>query len=119
MFEKNLRVAYLLDFYGDVLDSHIKDIMKAYYDDDLSLSEIALGEGISRQGVRHLIKKGEQQLELLEEKLHLAAFHNELASSVEHLEKVMTSLISENEEKFKNEISVISQVIETITSKGI
>ena len=59
MFEKNLKLAYLLDFYGDVLDEHTRGVMKAYYDDDLSLSEIAEGVGISRQGVRHVIKKGE------------------------------------------------------------
>ena len=41
MFEKNLKLAYLLDFYGDVLDEHTRSVMKAYYDDDLSLSEIA------------------------------------------------------------------------------
>ncbi len=119
MFEKNLRVAYLLDFYGDVLDAHVRDVMKAYYDDDLSLSEIANGEGISRQGVRHLIKKGEQQLELLEEKLHLADFHKILTSSAKKLENIKVALLSENEEKFKNEISVISEVVDTITSKGI
>ena len=60
MFEKNLKLAYLLDFYGDVLDEHTRTVMKAYYDDDLSLSEIAEGVGISRQGVRHIIKKGEE-----------------------------------------------------------
>ena len=58
MFVKNLKLAYLLDFYEDLLDEHIQGVMRAYYDDDLSLAEIAAGEGISRQGVRHLIKKG-------------------------------------------------------------
>ena len=46
--------------------------MKAYYDDDLSLSEIALDLGISRQGVRDLIKKAEEELMFYEDKLHLA-----------------------------------------------
>ena len=39
MFEKNLKLAYLLDFYGDVLDEHTRAVMKAYYDDDLSLGD--------------------------------------------------------------------------------
>ena len=63
MFEKNMRISYLLDFYGDLLDEHISGVMRAYYNDDLSLSEIASDEGISRQGIRHLIKKGEEMLE--------------------------------------------------------
>jgi raffinose/stachyose/melibiose transport system substrate-binding protein len=67
-----MRIAYLLDFYEDLLDEHIRSVMRAYYDDDLSLAEIAAGENISRQGVRHLIKKGEETLEFYEGKLHLA-----------------------------------------------
>jgi predicted DNA-binding protein YlxM (UPF0122 family) len=41
MFEKDLKLTYLLDFYGEVLDEHTRSVMKAYYDDDLSLSEVA------------------------------------------------------------------------------
>ena len=59
MFEKNMKIAYLLDFYGDALDDHVTTVMRAYYNEDLSLAEIADDVGISRQGVRHLIKKGE------------------------------------------------------------
>ena len=76
MFEKDLSIGFLLDFYGEVLDEHTKSVMTAYYDDDLSLAEIAEGVGISRQGVRHIIKKGEEQLLFLEERLGLAE-HNE------------------------------------------
>ena len=78
MFEKNMRIAFLLDFYGDVLDEHAKSIMKAYYEDDLSLAEIADGENISRQGVRHIIKKSEEQLDFLEQRLGLAAQFSEI-----------------------------------------
>ena len=81
MFEKNMKISYLLDFYGDVLDERVRAVMDAYYDDDLSLSEIADGEGISRQGVRHLIKKGEEHLLFLEEKLGLANHHGEIRAS--------------------------------------
>ncbi len=76
MFEKNMRYAFLLDAYGEVLDDHAKAIMTAYYEDDLSLAEIAEGEGISRQGVRHVIKKSEEQLDFLESKLGLAEHYS-------------------------------------------
>ena len=88
MFEKNMRIAYLLDFYADLLDEHIGEIMRAYYEDDLSLSEIASGAGISRQGVRHLIKKGEDQLEFYDSKLGLATRHAELVCVCESLEQI-------------------------------
>ena len=73
MFEKDLTVGTLLDFYGEVLSEHARSIMECYYCDDLSLGEIAENEGISRQGVRHIIKKAEADLRFLEEKLGLAA----------------------------------------------
>ncbi len=92
MFEKNMGISYLLDFYGDVLDEHTHEVMTAYYDDDLSLSEVASLVGISRQGVRHIIKKGEEQLTFLEEKLGLAAYHNTLSDIAERLDGVIELL---------------------------
>ncbi len=73
MFEKNLNIAYLLDFYGEVLPERKRTVMEYYYQDDLSLAEIAEEIGISRQGVRDMIKKSEEELFFYEEKLHLAA----------------------------------------------
>lgn len=81
MFEKNMKISYLLDFYGDVLDEHTGSVMRAYYNDDLSLAEIADGLNISRQGVRHIVKKGEDQLLFLEERLGLAAHYAALQSA--------------------------------------
>ena len=72
MFEKNLEIGFLLDFYGDVLSERKRTVLDFYYNDDLSLAEIALEIGISRQGVRELIKKAEEELRFYEEKLGLA-----------------------------------------------
>ena len=72
MFEKNLSMGYLLDFYGEVLSDRKREVLDFYYNDDLSLAEIAAEFGISRQGVRDIIKKAEEELCFLEEKLHLA-----------------------------------------------
>ena len=94
MFEKNLRFAYLLDFYGSVLDEHTEAVMKAYYDDDLSLSEVAAGVGISRQGVRHVIKRGEEQLEFLEERLGLAKRHENIDEAIAQLRGIAEALPS-------------------------
>ena len=72
MFTKDLSIAYLLDFYGDVLSNRKRQVLDDYYNNDLSLSEIAQDLGISRQGVRELIKKAEEELNFYEQKLHLA-----------------------------------------------
>lgn len=88
MFEKDLHIAYLLDFYGDVLPEKTHRVMEYYYEEDLSLAEIAEGEEISRQGVRHLIKRGEEELTRLENALGLAAHYAALQSAAAKLETV-------------------------------
>ena len=93
MFEKNMKLAYLLDFYIDVLDGHAQDIMRAYYEDDLSLAEIAAGVGISRQGIRHVIKKSEEEILFLEERLGLMKRQEELDSALE----IAKSLLSQKD----------------------
>lgn len=67
---KDLNIALLFDFYGEMLTDKQKDVIDLYYNEDLSLAEIAEHEGISRQGVRDNIKRGESYLLELEEKLH-------------------------------------------------
>ena len=72
MFEKNLNVGYLLDFYGELLPERKRTALDMYYNEDFSLAEIADEFGISRQGVRNIIKKSEAELFFYEEKLGLA-----------------------------------------------
>ena len=115
MFQKNLKMTYLLDFYGDVLDEHTREVMEAYYDDDLSLAEIATDEGISRQGIRHIIKRGEEQLVFLEDKLGLAEHYKKLDSYKEKLLILEKKLFDAGDEDGRN---LISEVIEQINSKG-
>ena len=118
MFEKNLKICLLLDFYGDVLDEHAGTIMRAYYEDDLSLSEIAEGEGISRQGVRHVIKKGEEQLLFLEEKLGLCAHYAELERIADALGEMARALPTSNIPEAGRYRSVLEGAVATILNKG-
>ena len=66
---KNLEIVVLLDFYGEMLTVKQRDFLGYYYNDDLTLSEIAENEGITRQGVRDAIKRAEYQLLEMESKL--------------------------------------------------
>ena len=72
MFEKDLNIGYLLDFYGELLSDRKRSVMDMYYNEDLSLAEIAEEIGISRQGARDIIKKSKEELLFYEEKLGLA-----------------------------------------------
>ena len=119
MFEKNMRLAYLIDFYIDLLDAHSQSILRAYYDDDLSLAEIASGEGISRQGIRHIIKKSEELILFYEEKLGLAKKHEAPEIAAEKLSSLKKKL-SESDPHDKEALtSEIDGVITTILGKGV
>lgn len=75
---KNMEIALLFDFYGEMLPEVQRDMFAFYYEDDLSLSEIAENRGISRQGVRDSIKRAEMQLLEMEERLGLARQFREI-----------------------------------------
>jgi predicted DNA-binding protein YlxM (UPF0122 family) len=85
MHEKNLKIGYLLDFYGEVLSERKRNVLDMYYNEDFSLSEIAEDIGISRQGVRELIKKAEEELRFFEEKLGISRRMELLDKSVNDL----------------------------------
>ena len=65
----NVEITILLDIYGEMLTEKQRDYLNYYYNDDLSLSEIAENEGITRQGVRDAVKRAETILVDMESKL--------------------------------------------------
>lgn len=69
--EKNVEVSLLFDFYGELLKPSCRQAIDLYYNEDLSLAEIAAQTGITRQGVRDSIKRSEEKLFELEKKLGL------------------------------------------------
>lgn len=111
MFEKNLNIAYLLDFYGDLLSDRKRSVMNMYYNEDLSLAEVAIEIGISRQGVRDLIKKSEEELFEYEEKLGLAQKINSLEKSAQKLNSLAAEYSLPDE--VKKEIESLTFIIES------
>lgn len=94
---KNLDVAVLLDFYGGMLTDKQRDVIDLYYNQDLSLSEIAEHEGITRQGVRDSIKRGEVFLFELEDKLGLFDSYIETLHVMQSVRYVSERIEKENE----------------------
>ena len=82
---KNLEMSYLLDFYGNVLTEKQRDMMQQYYNMDLSLSEIADNFGITRQGVRDSIKRGESVLTDLEQQVGFAEKYRLIMDGMEKI----------------------------------
>lgn len=68
MAEKNLLLGSLNDVYGEFLSAKQRRIVSAYYDEDLSLAEIAENEDITRQAVLDSLKRASAKLSSLEEK---------------------------------------------------
>ena len=67
--EKNIKISMLLDIYKNLLTAKQQDILDLYYNQNLSLSEIADEANITRQGVRKILVDGENKLFDLEDKL--------------------------------------------------
>lgn len=79
----NLEISKLLERYGSVLTDKQQRILDGYYNCDLSLSEIAENEGITRQGAGDFVKRAEAQLTELEEKLRFCDKSEKLKAAFE------------------------------------
>ena len=67
--DKKVEISMLWQIYGKLLTEKQYEYIDYYYNQDLSLSEIAENDNITRQAVRDIIKKGERKLFEYEEKL--------------------------------------------------
>ena len=81
------RMALLYDFYGDMLTDRQKEFYDLYYNEDLSLAEIAENYNITRQGVRDVIVRAEGILEELEEKTGIIRRFKKMQGQLEEIEK--------------------------------
>ncbi|MDO5559191.1 MAG: sigma factor-like helix-turn-helix DNA-binding protein [Oscillospiraceae bacterium] len=106
---KNLDYAVLLDYYGGLLTDKQKDIMELYYYEDLSLSEIAENEAITRQGVHDAIKRAQQYLDDFEQKLGFVKKIYGCRELVEKME-VRAQSLKEYNIKYMHSISVTEDV---------
>ncbi len=68
-----IEISLLLDYYGILLTEKQCELLRLSTDEDFSLGEIAEQIGISRQGVRDTLVRGEKLLYEMEAKLGLAA----------------------------------------------
>lgn len=99
---KKLTISLLLDFYGQLLSEKQLEIMDYYYNDDLSLREIAEIVGITRQGVHDTIKRSEAFLEELENKLGLLSRWQSIEEQLEHINTAVMNIENENSDVCKN-----------------
>lgn len=108
---KNLDVVLLADFYGEMLTENQRKFIEYYYSDDLSLSEIAQNEGITRQGVRDAVKRAETQLYDMEKKLGFAQRTKKISDA---LDIVMENIEEIN--KYNMNISLSREVNDAVVN---
>ena len=87
--QKDLTFSVLLDYYGPILTEKQRAILTEYYDQDLSLAEIAENYGITRQGVRDAIKHGEATLTEMENSLGYARRDAAQRADLDRLEQLV------------------------------
>ena len=87
--EKNVKISMLNEIYGKLLTQKQFEMINDYYNQDLSLSEIAENNKITRQAVRDILKKGEKKLFEYEEKLMLM---KRTLNQEKKIEKVLSEL---------------------------
>lgn len=106
--EKKVQISMLIQIYGNLLTEKQLDILDNYYNMDLSLSEIAQNNEITRQAVRDIIKKGEKKLFEFEEKLQIM---KKMLKQEKQISNILSEL-TQIEAKFTDE--QISQILEHI-----
>ncbi len=99
--ERMRRMSLLLDFYGELLSERQRQLCEYYYNDDLSLSEIAENTGITRQGVSDGIKKSEKILLQAEENLGMFSAWLRRQKDVQEIEKRLRALGVEDREVYQ------------------
>ena len=84
----------LFDFYGELLTEKKREYFDLHYNEDLSLSEIAAGEGISRQGVWDIIRRADESMRRFEAKTGLVARFARERQVLDGLEEKVETLIA-------------------------
>jgi len=109
---KDVNMALLYDYYGSFLTEKQADIFDLFYNEDLSLSEIGEHLGITRQGVRDALKRGEEILENMEDKIGMVRKTNGIMRATEILKDISNEIIVSSGSKEK--INALNEVMEEI-----
>ena len=99
---KNLEISFLLDFYGSMLTDKQRDVVELYYNEDLSLAEIAENYGISRQGVRDVIVRAEAAMTEIEDRTGIIRRFLRCREAVSNAEQAAEAIEKINRRQYDN-----------------
>lgn len=90
--DKSVKISMLLEIYRNMLTEKQADVIDLYYNQNLSLSEIAEDLNITRQAVRKSLVEAEKNLNSFEEKLK---FLEKQMSREKKIDKILTHIEDE------------------------
>lgn len=108
----NLNTSLLLDFYGKDLTEKQREALDMYYNMDLSLGEIAEELSVTRQSVRDTIKKGEERLLALEEKIGMCSFAMLIGLECDKIEAEIQNLGDSTKDNILKSLAAIRSSME-------
>ena len=102
MKNQTYRMTMLYDFYGELLTERQKEFFDLYYNEDLSLSEIAENSGISRQGVRDVIVRAEGIMQEIEDKTGLIRRFEQVRGHLDAIEQAAAEIKTINYRQYED-----------------
>lgn len=102
MKNQTYRMTMLFDFYGELLTERQREFFDLYYNEDLSLAEIAENSGISRQGVRDVIVRAEAAMQEVEDKTGLIRRFYQMQEHITAIEAAMGELKTLNYRQYED-----------------
>ena len=106
--DKNVKISILSELYGKLLTEKQEQFINDYYNNDLSLSEIAENNNITRQAVRDILKKGEKKLFEYEEKL---MFMKRTLNQEKRIEKALSELTKIQKDSSDKQVASVLECI--------
>lgn len=115
--EKFVVITYLFDFYQDLLTEKQSNLLKEYYFEDLSLSEMAEQHQISRQSAFDTIKKAEQKLLDYEDKLQLFAKYQKNEQVLLQIKSLCEQMREDLEDEHANSVNKVITLVDGLINK--
>jgi len=110
------RMTMLFDFYGELLTDRQKEFFDYYYNNDLSLSEIAENAGISRQGVRDVIVRAENIMQDVEDKTGLIRRFEQMRPHLDTITAAASEIKTVNYRQYEDQR--LTELADTIAAEA-
>ncbi len=94
----------MLDYYGNLLTRHQRDILDEYFNEDLSMNEIAENYKVSKSAIQDLIKRSLNQLYDYEKTLKLIEIDHKLNGIIDEMIQEDNDLLNKYVKKIQKTI---------------